>query len=77
MLLLSKNSHKMAIFACFFAVILAQSVLSEVIEKDSVMNVRISQSVPRHLCRRAIRNTQVNSYFYIICVIDIKKNYTA
>ena len=23
------------------------------------MTVRISQSVPRHLCRRAIRNTQV------------------
>ena len=26
---------------------------------EQVMHVRISQSVPRHLCRRAIRNTQV------------------
>ena len=43
----------------------SQNLLSS----EEVMHVRISQSVPRHLCRRAIRNTQVMSIIPYISLL--------
>merc|ERR1719215_2187829 len=38
------------------------------------MHVRISQSVPRHLCRRAIRNTQIMLYESSRRMYEVSRN---
>ena len=52
--------------------LVSAAVLSKV-SQDKVVNVRVSRVVPRHQCRRALRNLEVRAIlYYIYYIIQIE-----